>query len=295
MIVATQGRADLTETSVGSRPLVWLNLLCLDAPIVAVLWQALFSRSFAVGVPAAGREVLFLTAWLIYLVDRLADPVSLSPDDPKALRQQFCWRHKKPWTAAIVVIALLDAGIILWRLPHRTLICGLAVGAVAVAYLVVNYAFNKIWRRIPVKEIAVGSLFAAGTLVSLAPPLWNTPQARGWAAAAAALFALVCSLNCMSIAAWERGLDRDQRKPSIATRWPGLQPYLAGFSLSLVAAAALLGFAGNFLGGLAFCLGLSAILLGALPMMPVTRDERTALADLVLFTPLLVFFAGAIM
>ena len=58
-------------------PLVWLNLVCLDAPLVAVSWQWLFARAFQVPLTNSARLTLFLTAWLIYLADRLADSWAL--------------------------------------------------------------------------------------------------------------------------------------------------------------------------------------------------------------------------
>src|SRR6266478_6068420 len=116
---------------VSRRPVIWLNVLCLDAPIVAISWQWLFARVFGVTMPLAEREGLFLTAWLIYLMDRLADSISLSPDVPKALRQDFCSRHKNIWIGLIAIAVVLDAKIILGRVGHETFVRGLFLGAIA--------------------------------------------------------------------------------------------------------------------------------------------------------------------
>jgi hypothetical protein len=43
------------------------------------------------------------------------------------------------------------------------------------------------------------------------------------------------------------------------------------------------------------CIGVSSLLLGALRFVPVSRDERSALADIVLFTPLAVFLAEKVL
>jgi len=43
------------------------------------------------------------------------------------------------------------------------------------------------------------------------------------------------------------------------------------------------------------CLGASGLLLGALPFASVSRDERTALADVVLLTPLVLFVAEKVL
>jgi hypothetical protein len=48
-------------------------------------------------------------------------------------------------------------------------------------------------------------------------------------------------------------------------------------------------------GAVALCLGVSASLLGALHFVPLPPDERTALADLVLLTPLAVLVVGTIL
>ena len=58
-------------------PLVWLNLVCLDAPLVAICWQWIFGNTLHLVVPLGHRLALFLTAWLIYLADRFGDSMSL--------------------------------------------------------------------------------------------------------------------------------------------------------------------------------------------------------------------------
>src|SRR3954447_10807188 len=74
-------------------PLVWLNLVCLDAPLVAITWQLLFAKSFGIAVANGDTLALFLTAWLIYLADRLGDSMSLGAGGVMSLRQRFCRRH----------------------------------------------------------------------------------------------------------------------------------------------------------------------------------------------------------
>ena len=126
-------------TSMG-QPVVWLNLLCLDAPLVAVSWQMLFARSF--GYPVAGGEMvaLFLTAWLIYLADRFGDSLAVDPRGPASLRQRFCSRHRRAWLAVIVIVAVADVAVVATQLERQTLLAGGSVGLFAVVYLVVNQA-----------------------------------------------------------------------------------------------------------------------------------------------------------
>src|SRR3954468_10957039 len=53
-------------------PLVWLNLVCLDAPLVTISWQWIFGNALHLVVPLGHRLALFFTAWLIYLATGLA-------------------------------------------------------------------------------------------------------------------------------------------------------------------------------------------------------------------------------
>src|SRR5437764_8583997 len=95
-------------------PLLWLNLVCLDAPVVAVAWLWLFARAFAVPLRTGNGVALFLTAWLIYLGDRFADAISLKAGLPRSLRQDFCLRHPEIWITTVALVAAFDAYVI-WR------------------------------------------------------------------------------------------------------------------------------------------------------------------------------------
>lgn len=239
------------------------------------------------------RGALFLTAWLIYLVDRLADALSLQANSPRSARQQFCLRHKRLWLGLIPVVGLIDAAIILPCLNRDVITSGACLGGVAALYLAVNYAFNEVWEVVPLKEITVGFLFSAGTLlvVIFKFALLPTIVGRSPALLAMLLFAILCSLNCMSIAVWERDLDRAQRKHSIATRCSGIGVPIRIFCIVVAVAALLLAaIASSFL-PIAISLSVGAALLAILHFVAITNDERTALADLVLLTPLAFFFA----
>ena len=96
--------APIAAERAGYSPVVWLSLLCLDAPIVAVAWQWLFARTFDAHLDLSLRALLFLTAWLIYLADRFADTIKLPADSPISLRHRFCREHMIGWWIAIVVI-----------------------------------------------------------------------------------------------------------------------------------------------------------------------------------------------
>lgn len=266
-------------------PAVWLSFVCLDAPVVAVAWLWLFARTFDVPLHVGNSIALFLTAWLIYLGDRYADAISLKPGLPRSLRQEFCLRHREIWIATVALVAGFDAYVIWRTTAWQTFLVGSAVGVVALAYLVANHPLGLIWRSLPAKELAIGILFAAGTAVALLPQL---PTQPGFPVALIA-FAALCSLNCISIAGWERELDRAQRKISIATRHPRLARHVGKLcvALALGVSALVIIFPAGVL--VFVCLVTSASLLAWLNKSSFSGDDsKTALADLVLLTPLVV-------
>jgi hypothetical protein len=280
---AGRGRPRTAQRAV---PTLWLNLVCLDAPLVAVAWLWLFARTFQVRLQIGNGLALFLTAWLTYLADRFADASSLKPNSPRSLRQNFCLRHREIWIATVALVAGFDAYVI-WRTTAlQTFFVGAVVGSLALVYLVVNHPLGLIWRSLPAKELAIGTLFAAGTIVALLP----LPALPPSFAIAVFTFAALCSLNCISIAIWERELDRAQRKISIATRHPVVARHVRSVCFFLAFTAFGLAIGLHSATPLFICVGISALFLAwlnASRSLAASTDQRTALADLVLLTPII--------
>jgi hypothetical protein len=282
----------LEDRAVSRSPLLWLNLVCLDAPLVAICWQWIFAHSFHLFVPIGHRAALFFTAWIIYLADRFGDSVSLVEGQPKSVRQQFCLRHKSIWLVSIICAAAVDLIVVLRAVNYETAVPGVVLGAFTIVYLAINHAHSEIWDQIPLKEFIIGSLFAAGTLLGVTPHIFAEGSTMIFAAI---LFASLCSLNCVSIAIWERDLDRIQGKHSIATHSAHANSLPQLLLLLLLAGSVVLALLDPGAWPVVLCLGASGLLLGALPFVPVSRDERTALADVVLLTPLALFVAEKIL
>jgi hypothetical protein len=264
---------------------VWLSLLCLDAPIVAIAWQWIFARAFGADLDFSLRLLLFLTAWLIYLADRFADTIKLPAESPISLRHRFCREHMIGWWIAVVVIFIADLSLALRTLDLQMLLLGGTLAAICGLYLFVNHSLGGRWRPIPMKEKAIGILFAAGTTLGVVGELPGLTISFG---VAVVLFAILCTYNCLSIAAWERELDAAQGKASFMTNWPvaarALQ--IIGYGLALFAVGCAIFW--RFAWPLWLCLAASSLLLVKLNLAErLPRDNRTALADLVLLTPLL--------
>ncbi len=262
-------------------PLLFLSVTCLDAPLVAVAWQELFARALHLQLPEASRVALFLTAWLIYLADRLADSLILSPASKLSLRQRSVQRHRGAYIIALAVAAILEGATLPW-LRHDVIRAGACLAGASLLYLVLNHFFSRLWRFVPVKEVLIGFLFAAGVTISL-----GATASRPLVVAAIS-FGSLCVLNCISIAVWETDLDRQQGRSSIATVCLGLS-WLPLVGCSLLAATAMVTLFILPFGSIWSCIALSSALLALLNASRnfVGPDERTALADLVLLTPLL--------
>jgi hypothetical protein len=267
-------------------PVVWLNLVCLDAPIVAITWQWLFAWTFGARLNLALRALLFLTAWLIYLGDRFADTIKLPAGAPISLRHAFCREHMAAWWVAVVVIFLVDLLLAVRTLDLQMLLLGGTLGAVCALYLFINHSLGGKWRPLPMKEKAIGILFAAGTTLAVVGQLPGLTISFG---VAVLLFAILCTYNCLSIAAWERELDAAQGKASFLTAWPAVADALRPIGYATALATLVFAIFWRFAFPLGLCLLASALLLVWLNRAPgLARDSRTALADLVLLTPLVV-------
>jgi hypothetical protein len=257
-----------------SAPLwLWPNLLSLDAPLVAMLWQGFLAYRFSLPLPRAGRLVLGLTVWAIYLLDRLLDarkPESL----PEPARHRYYRRHSKPMAALFAVVLATDAVIaILWLRP-ALLRDGLVPLAGVLVYLTAFHVAGKSV-KIP-KEIAAAILFTAGTFLTA----WAALPGSNLAWPAIAFFVL-CLANIVAIESWEwRELPTDVPHPW--TRWLA-RTYLWWVPV-VVIVCTLLG-RNEWYASIAVSAGACAVLfwLG----QRVSLEARRALVDGILLSPIL--------
>src|SRR5487761_2206126 len=135
------------------RPWLWPNLLSLDAPIVALLWQILFARCFHAPLDPLPSILLVLAVWLIYAADRTIDSFTGAGSRP---RHDFYRRH---WRALLPLWIFAAAGgmALAWtRLNREMLFQGCALGAAVVVY----FALLHVGSLHKTKEAAVAVLFA---------------------------------------------------------------------------------------------------------------------------------------
>lgn len=238
---------------------LWPNLLSLDAPIVALLWQLLFARCFHAEVTPTAAALLVLAVWLIYAADRVFD----ARGESQSPRHQF---YRRNWRAvsAVWAIVLAIAGWLAWtRLSHELFERGaLLAAAVTLYFALVHLAPLGNWP----KEAAVAILFALGA--SLAT--WGRVRSAA-DVATILLFSCLCWINCVAIEKWER------RKK----RWP------VTLAAACVAAAAigLLSYQRPVLGSAEAASALAFVLLDR-GENRFSRDALRVLADVALLSPI---------
>jgi hypothetical protein len=182
----------LSASTIPPRLWLWPNLLSLDAPIIAALWQVFFARCFHADVKLAATILLMLAVWLIYSADRIFD----ARGESQLPRHEFYrrnWRAVAPVWAAVLGLA---AWLACTRLSATLLERGLALTAAVAGYFAVVHLLP--WRKWP-KEMAVAALFAVGA--SLAA--WGHVRSAA-DVVTVLLFSCLCWINCLAIEKWER-------------------------------------------------------------------------------------------
>lgn len=76
--------------------------MSLDAPLVAVLWQAALARAHRVTLMPSVHLALFLAVWVIYMLDRVLDGFSMSHAAKLSVRHDFYRRNR--WLFLLLVI-----------------------------------------------------------------------------------------------------------------------------------------------------------------------------------------------
>ncbi len=268
-----------------SRPLVKLwalpTTLSLDAPAVALLWQALFARAFGVRLEPYHYVLLGTSVWLVYAADRLLDGLKFDGRAPHTARHRFYATHRRALFVVWLGLLVGSLGLAL-SLTRAELGWGLGVAGAALLYLLGVHVRVPLPLYVP-KEAQVGALFGVGAALFLLPRV-----GLGALLLPMLFFGLLCALNCAFIALWEAPLDRAQGQPSVALCYPRIGLWLSPLALGLAGLA----LAGAFFGPhtLLLCVAASALLLCGLEHLrrafSLEPTLLRTLADAALLTPL---------
>jgi hypothetical protein len=268
----------------------WTSILSLDAPLVAVLWQALFARKLGVTLDWHDPVLLGVAVWIIYAADRWIEGWRLDLNTVQTLRHGFYIRHRWPvfWTGIFAIVA--TTVIAITRLDAREFKAGFILLIPTVLYL---FSHQLVHRHHPLripKEIVIAVIFAIGC--ALAPAV-VAPENIPSLLVPVTLFGLLCFANCALIASWERDVDTSHGQTSLALqlkdRWALIHalPWLL-FVAGL--ASFVFDHAPSHPGAL--CTAASGLLLGLLDLAQPRLGRETARAwvDFTLMTPVVLLF-----
>ena len=258
---------------------LWPNLLSLDAPLVAVVWQELWAQCLVVEISYVHRALLVLATWLAYNGDRLLDVRYLKGpvDSP---RHEFVRCHfsvlSKLWVVAFALAVVLGL-----QLQLREIIFGFVLLLVLGGYFLSHHSQPIRKHAGNMKEMMAGLIFAFGAIFFVVIQVLHTPAFMlvfvAWAA--------LCCMNCLTIACWDRDRDAAMRQYSLAQYWTN-----AGASFWLWAGMIMVLAGAAWAMDTKFAPIAAALLLSALALAELARgkatDPRRVLADVVLLTPI---------
>ncbi|NJM38737.1 MAG: hypothetical protein HC845_13195, partial [Akkermansiaceae bacterium] len=99
----------------------WLfpNLLSLDAPLVAICWLYIFSKTWQVSyLPWAAYASLGLVVWVIYASDRLLDSLLQEGTSGSfTARHEFHRNHRRKFLFGVVLAGFSALALVVTQLP----------------------------------------------------------------------------------------------------------------------------------------------------------------------------------
>lgn len=218
----------------------WFIILSLDAPAVALAWQAMFARIGGVQLGFGPPLVLGLSVWLAYTADRWIEGWRLPREQTKTPRHRFYQQQRWPMAVLWLVVLGGDLAVAFSELTMREIVSGWVLLVPVSAYLLSHQLVhrNSAWRA--PKELCVAALLAAGAVLF---PFDRAPHAARLLAPAVGLFALLCFVNCVLISVWEREVDAIQGQTSLAqqfraaTEWSHTLPWMVSLIALFIAIA----------------------------------------------------------
>jgi hypothetical protein len=268
---------------------MWLNLLSLDAPLVAVAWQLLFAKSARVDVRPGTTVAFSLVVWLIYDADRILDSLRSQDAMTLAARHRFYRKHRPVFLPLFFGVLALADWVSLTRVDPKTLRDGLLLTPFVIAYLCLIHLVPPESRSWFSKELAVAVLFTAGSFL----PVWARLRSiRDVPFLSLALFVIVCWMSCIVIE-YSEWIGLRQARLKSPHRWTvALGRHLDAVALPVAAAALCAVFLRPWSGNwpVLTAEALTALALGVLGSCwrDLSLDLNRVLADFVLLTPGLV-------
>lgn len=269
------------------RLLLLPNILCLDAPVVALVWMHAIANRLSVTLSDRAYWLMSLAVWVIYFADRWLDQSrrQLEETERHAVHSGFN-RSAKVVVAIVLMVLFKDA---LVELNSIAWMGGSVLVILTVGYFYCVHDLGESFPKALPKELWVGIVFAAGC--ALVP--WSLEDGN----AQSLPLVVICLgwlffLNCAAITRWEN-LEADRtREASLLNTWP---IFLSRLGLTCLLSAAffvIVGLVDQASFSLYLSMAMAAVMLGALEQLQVQLGKRVlrVAADAVLLTPLLFVF-----
>jgi hypothetical protein len=176
---------------------LWINLLSLDAPVIALVWQDFLARCYPTLLLPVGRGALGLTVWAVYLADRLFD-VRHAASASESIRHRFYREHQRYVVALLAVVVCADAVLAALWIHRAVFVVGLELAGCVAVYLA---AFAFIGWRGRVKKPLAALLFTSGTFLVAWTNTGHPFHQLLWPAAA---FCALCLGNLLMIERWSQ-------------------------------------------------------------------------------------------
>jgi hypothetical protein len=225
----------IVERPIAAEVWLWPNLLSLQAPLVAVLWQLLLARSTHVRLNPFEPWALGLAVWLIYLTDHLIDTARPAGRGWEPPRKDFCRKHWRKFLVLAVGIGFVLISFVnrlLWAAMVRV---GWRLSLGVACYFALIHLAPANWRRGWPRDAAVAVFFAFGTFIAvwLANGRDVVPLLLP-----GALFMLLCWANCSLIETWEWQASGSPASevPNQAAGWVAEHLLIIGALIALLSA-----------------------------------------------------------
>lgn len=127
--------SDSTHSPQASPFWLWLHLLSLEAPLVAVAWAWGLAHFHHLSIMPGVLPGLGLCVWIVYVLDRVIDGVGQSKE---GLDRRHAFHRRWRWALMIlVVVASVWAGwLALWTVPSGLLWQCASLGVLMLLYLI---------------------------------------------------------------------------------------------------------------------------------------------------------------
>lgn len=212
--------------------LIFLDVVSLIAPLIALAWQSLVARSMQVQLRPLEPLVLMLSIWVLYVADHVFDALRPSFHLWEPKRRTFYKRYWRPMAAFGVCGACATLTLALSRLGRGVIRGGLGVAVFVFVYFLAVHTGPISRRARWPRELGVALVFVLGTFMPVSTAGNHLERSL---LPAALIFFLLCWLNCCAIEVreWEEAGRNLHCSPHSSTQWAARNAQYLGIFVGL--------------------------------------------------------------